>query len=114
MLVFKIMRAEEWEALQRDGRSSGAPIDLADGFVHLSSEEQVAETARRHFAEARGLHLLALEAEALGEALRWEPSRGGALFPHLYREIQLDDVRWDAPLPLINGEHSFPPLRGRP
>jgi len=111
MLVFKIMRADEWTALQRNGRSSGAPIDLADGFVHLSSEDQVVETARRHFDGAPGLHLLAFDAEALGDALRWEPSRGGALFPHLYRKLQLDEVRWDAPLPLVNGEHSFPPLR---
>jgi len=110
MLVYKILRASEWQALQRDGATKGAPIDLADGFVHLSDGEQVVETAGRHFADVDGLHLLALDADALGDALRWEPSRGGALFPHLYRELQLTEVLWEKPLPLVDGRHAFPEL----
>lgn len=110
MLVYKILRADEWQALQRDGATAGAPIDLTDGFVHLSSGEQVVETAARHFAGADNLHLLALEADALGEQLRWEPSRGGALFPHLYRELRLDEVLWEKPLPWNGERHVFPEL----
>lgn len=110
MLVYKILRDDEWAALQRDGVITGAPIDLSDGFVHLSSGDQVAETARRHFADVEGLHLLALDADSLGAALVWEPSRGGALFPHLYRELRTGDVRWQRPLPLVDGAHAFPSL----
>ena len=112
MLVYKILRREEWVALERDGATQGAPIDLADGYVHLSSGDQVTETAAKHFGGVEDLCLLALEADALGPELRWEPSRGGALFPHLYRELRLADVRWRRPLPLVDGAHRFPPLDG--
>ena len=110
MLVYKILRQSEWAALQESGSIPGAPIDIADGFVHLSSGEQVRETAARHFAGVDGLVLLALEAEALGEPLKWEPSRGGALFPHLYRDLRTSDVAWCKPLPLEDGQHRFPAL----
>ncbi|MFN3242606.1 MAG: DUF952 domain-containing protein [Planctomycetota bacterium] len=110
MLVYKILRDQEWLALQRDGVTAGAPIDRTDGYVHLSTGAQVVETAAKHFAGVDGLRLLALEADALGDALRWEPSRGGALFPHLYRELRLGDVRWEQPLPLDGERHAFPEL----
>lgn len=110
MLVYKILRTGEWRDLQREGATAGAPIDVADGFVHLSSGEQVVETAARHFAGEGGLLLLAVDADALGEALRWEPSRGGALFPHLYRELRMDDVSWCKPLSLDGDQHVFPDL----
>ncbi len=85
------------------------PVDLADGFVHFSTATQAAETAAKHFAGEDGLVLLALEAEALGGALKWEPSRGGALFPHLYRALRLEDVLWHRPpLPLGPQGHEFP------
>ena len=113
MLVFKILRASEWDALRGEGRSAGAPIDLTDGYIHLSKAEQVVETAAKHFAQAEGLQLLALDADALGDALPWEPSRGGALFPHLYRELRLADVLWREPLPLVSGQHVFPSLADR-
>ena len=108
MLIFKIFRAPEWAALRANGETLGAPVDLADGFVHFSTAEQVAETAAKHFANEEGLFLLGLEADALGDALKWEPSRGGALFPHLYRALKLEDVAWAQPLPLENGTHQFP------
>ena len=108
MLIYKIFRAEEWAALRAEGHTAGAPVDLADGFVHFSTAEQAAETAARHFAGQDGLFLLAVEAEPLGDALKWEPSRGGALFPHLYRDLQLADVAWAQPLPLVDGRHDFP------
>jgi uncharacterized protein (DUF952 family) len=108
MRVFKILREAEWRALQAAGATAGAPVDLADGFVHLSAADQVEETARRHFAGEPGLWLLACEADALGPALVWEPSRGGALFPHLYRPLRLADVIAARPLPLGPDGHLFP------
>lgn len=109
MLIYKILTADQWRALERDGESKGAPIDLADGFVHFSKAEQVAETAAKHFAGKTGLMLLAVEAEALGEALKWEPSRGNDLFPHLYGPLRVADATWARPLPLgQNGKHVLP------
>ncbi|MCW9042250.1 MAG: DUF952 domain-containing protein [Pseudopelagicola sp.] len=108
MLIFKIFRAPEWAALRASGETAGAPVDIADGFVHFSTADQVAETAAKHFSGEANLFLLGLEADALGDALKWEPSRGGALFPHLYRALRLDDVAWAQPLPLENGTHQFP------
>ena len=109
MLVFKILRRPEWEALRTTGSTRGAPVDLADGFIHFSTGEQVAETAARHFAGEDDLVLLAFESDAMGAGLRWEPSRGGALFPHLYgRALRLDEVLWHRALPLGPEGHIFP------
>mgnify|MGYP000344953937 FL=1 len=108
MLIYKIFRAEEWAALQNQGASDGAPIDVADGFVHFSTAEQAAETAARHFAGVDGLVLLACDADAMGDDLKWEVSRGGALFPHLYRQIRMSDVVWSRPLPFDGTAHQFP------
>lgn len=108
MLVYKIFREPEWQAMRDAGQSTGAPIDLSDGFVHLSTGEQAAETAAKHFAGQSELVLLAFESEAMGPELKWEPSRGGALFPHLYRALQLKEVLWARPLPLVDGQHAFP------
>jgi uncharacterized protein (DUF952 family) len=108
MLIFKIFRAGEWAELQRAGETAGAPVDISDGFVHFSTGPQAAETCAKWFAGAEGLVLLALEAGDLGEALKWEPSRGGALFPHLYRALQMQDVLWCKPLPLGPEGHEFP------
>ena len=108
MLILKIFRAPEWEALRANGESRGAPIDIADGYVHFSTPEQAQETAAKHFAGVEGLVLLAVEADTLGDALKWEVSRGGALFPHLYRNIKLSDVSASWPLPLVDGVHVFP------
>lgn len=108
MLIYKIFRAPEWAALQAEGQTLGAPIDVADGYVHFSTAAQARETAAKHFAGEDGLVLLALEADDLGDALRWEPSRGGALFPHLYRALRLSDVLWHRDLPLVDGQHRFP------
>lgn len=105
MLIYKVLRAEEWAALQAAGRTDGAPVDVADGYVHFSTAEQLATTLARHFAGQDGLTLLACEAEALASDLRWEPSRGGALFPHLYRELRLSDVQWHRAIPLGSEGH---------
>jgi uncharacterized protein (DUF952 family) len=108
-MIYKILRASEWAALQAQGETAGAPIDVADGYVHFSTAPQAAETAAKHFAGVEGLVLLALDADTLGDALKWEPSRGGALFPHLYGPLRLADVLWHRPLPLETDGHVFPP-----
>ncbi|WP_170450549.1 DUF952 domain-containing protein [Ruegeria arenilitoris] len=108
MLIYKIFRAEEWAALQAQGETRGAPIDVADGFVHFSTAEQTAETAAKHFAGVENLTLVACDAQKMGDDLKWEVSRGGALFPHLYRNMRMADVVWAKPLPLENGAHRFP------
>jgi len=108
MLIYKIFRADEWAALQCDGETAGAPVDLADGFVHFSTAEQAAETAAKHFAGQEGLVLLACDGDAMGDALKWEVSRGGALFPDLFRKRRSGDILWDRPLPRIDGAHQFP------
>ncbi|MBF9060349.1 DUF952 domain-containing protein [Rhodobacterales bacterium HKCCSP123] len=108
MRIYKILRPEEWAELERAGETSGAPVDVADGFIHFSTAEQAAETAAKHFAGEDGLILAAFEADALGAALKWEISRGGAEFPHLYAPLRLADVIWHAPLPLVGGAHVFP------
>ena len=107
-LSIKYSAKSEWAVLTNSGVTKGAPIDLADGFVHFSTAAQVAETAAKHFAQEDDLMLLALEADLLGPDLKWEPSRGGALFPHLYRALYLDDIVWSKPLPKVNGTHQFP------
>jgi len=110
-LIYKICPRALWDAAERDGVFRGAPVDRADGYIHFSTAEQVRETAARHFAGARDLVLVAVAAERLGPALKWEPSRGGALFPHLHGELPLVAAQWIKPLPLgADGRHEFPPL----
>lgn len=108
MLIFKIFRGPEWADLLAQGTTAGAPVDLADGFIHFSTGAQARETAAKHFAGADGLVLAACDATAFGPDLKWEISRGGAEFPHLYRALALADVLWARPLSLENGAHRFP------
>ena len=108
MRIYKILRADEWAALDATGQTPGAPIDVADGYVHFSTAAQAAETAAKYFADVEGLVLAALEADELGDALKWEVSRGGDKFPHLYSPLRRADVIWHAPLPVVNGTHQFP------
>jgi uncharacterized protein (DUF952 family) len=110
-IVYKICDSALWHQAQRDGIFRGAPIDLADGYIHFSAADQVAETAAKHFAGRDNLVLVAVTAAALGPALRWETSRGGALFPHLYGPLPLASVRWVEPLRLgADGRCIFPIL----
>lgn len=111
-VVYKICQADEWREAERAGVYHGAPIDHADGFIHFSTAAQVVETAAKHFAGVDGLVLVAVDTAKLGPALKWEPSRGGALFPHLYAVLKPDAVLWIKPLPLgADGRHVFPELR---
>lgn len=108
-LIYKICPETLWLEAEATGRFAGAPVDLADGFIHFSTGAQVRETAARHFAGQDGLLLIAVDDAKLGSALRYEPSRGGALFPHLYAPLDPKTVHWIAPLPLNeDGTHLFP------
>ncbi|WP_158809061.1 DUF952 domain-containing protein [Beijerinckia sp. L45] len=107
-LIFKILSAAAWHDAEASGTFTGAPVDLADGYIHFSTAAQVAETAAKHFAGQRDLMLVAIDPQALGSALIWEPSRGGALFPHLYAPLATADALWAKPLPLdADGHHDF-------
>ncbi|WP_424929551.1 DUF952 domain-containing protein [Amaricoccus tamworthensis] len=92
MRIYKVFRAREWAELEQDGSTPGAPVDRQDGYVHFSTARQLDETLRKHFSNETELFLLTVDAEALGNDIRWEPSRGGDLFPHLYRELRLSDI----------------------
>ena len=109
-LLYKICERTIWRDAERAGVFHGAEIDLRDGYIHFSSAEQAAETAAKHFAGRSDLLLIAVDAAALGPALRWERARGGALFPHLYAPLALDAVRWVKELPLGPAGHVFPDL----
>jgi len=110
-IIYKISDVALWKAAEQIGIFAGAPVDLADGFIHFSTAAQVHDTAARHFSGQGDLVLVAADADALGPALRYEPSRGGALFPHLYASLPLSSVRWTRPLRLgPDGRHVFPEL----
>lgn len=110
MMIYKICPATLWHAAERDGIFKGAGVDLSDGFIHFSTAAQAGETAAKHFTGQEDLLLIAVDAARLGERLKWEPSRGGALFPHLYGDLALSAVAWVEPLPLgPDGRHVFPP-----
>lgn len=107
--IYKIIDRDEWDAARACGRYTGSADDRRDGFIHFSTAAQMKVTAAKHFAGQRNLVLLALEAGRLGEALKWEPSRGGDLFPHLYGPMPASAVARVWPLPLgADGVHLFP------
>ena len=107
--IYKICAADIWEEAEAAGHFAGAGIDLADGFIHFSTAGQLAETAAKHYAGQPGLVLVAVDAGQLGDALKWEVSRGGALFPHLYAPLAMSAVLWAKPLPLgADGRHVLP------
>jgi uncharacterized protein (DUF952 family) len=109
--IYKICEAALWREAERGGVFHGAGVDERDGYIHFSTAGQVRETAARHFAGAADLMLVAVDAEALADALKWEVSRGGDLFPHLYGALPLAAVLWARPLPLGHDRHHvFPEL----
>jgi len=109
--IYKIVPSELWQEARKAGLFKGAAIDLKDGYIHFSTAAQAIETARLHFAGEADLLLVAIDATVFGEALKWEASRGGDLFPHLYANLPLDAVLWEKPLPLgADGLHVFPPM----
>ena len=109
--IYKICESALWHEAERAGVFHGAGIDKRDGFIHFSTAAQVRETAAKHFAGLDDLMLVAVDADALAGALKWEVSRGGDLFPHLYGDLPLAAVLWTRPLPLDhNQRHVFPEL----
>lgn len=110
LFIYKITPRTAWEKAEQAGRYDGAPVDFSDGFIHFSTSAQVAETAAKHFAGQDDLLLVAVRADRLGAKLKWEPSRGGALFPHLYAPLDLSHVAWAKPMPLVKGTHVLPVL----
>lgn len=110
-LIYKICPASMWRAAEREGVFHGAPVDLSDGFIHFSTADQVVETATKHFAGQTDLVLVAIYEEKLGAALKYEVSRKGQLFPHLYAPLSCAAAAWVKPLPLgPNGQLQFPVL----
>jgi uncharacterized protein (DUF952 family) len=113
-LVYKICDEGAWQEAERGGLFAGSSADIADGFIHFSTADQLPETARRHFSGVTGLVLVAVPAEALGPQLRWERSRRGQWFPHFYGVLPTWLASWVQPLPLdSNGQHRFPALEGQ-
>src|SRR5436190_19564235 len=109
-LVYKVLRAAEWEAARSHGAFCGSTDDARDGFIHLSTREQIDGTLRRHFAGEDGLILLEIRSDTLASGLKWEPSRGGALFPHLYGDLPLHNVDRVFGIALTpSGTHVLPP-----
>jgi uncharacterized protein (DUF952 family) len=110
-IIYKIVPETLWREAEKNGRFTGAPIDIADGFIHFSTATQAKETAAKHFAGQTDLLLVAIDGARLGDALKYEVSRGGALFPHLYGVLDMSAVLWVRPLPLgTDGVHQFPAL----
>jgi uncharacterized protein (DUF952 family) len=109
--IYKVCGQDEWRKAETERQFHGAPVDLRDGYIHFSTAAQLAETVARHFAGQSNLMLIAVDAGALGGDLKWEHSRGGDLFPHLYAPLPLSAVRWARPLPdEVDGRRIIPEL----
>lgn len=109
-VIYKLVAASAWRAAEALGRFTGSPVDIADGYIHLSTAEQVAATAAKHFSGVADLVLVAVSTAAVQSTLVWEPSRGGALFPHIYGDLPLTAVHSVTPVPLdATGRHLLPP-----
>jgi uncharacterized protein (DUF952 family) len=108
-VIYKIVDRPSWDRAERAGQYHGSPDDLRDGFIHFSTAEQARETAAKYFGSQSGLVIAAISTLDLGASLRWEASRGGALFPHLYGSLAMAAVMWTRPLALgADGLHKFP------
>jgi uncharacterized protein (DUF952 family) len=108
MIIYKIINKEDWGRWRRDGLFEGSAVDLKDGYIHLSTHVQVRETAARHFVGQEDLLLVELDSGKLGADLRWEPSRGGQLFPHFYGKLKFEQIQLSWPLPWDGKQHVFP------
>jgi uncharacterized protein (DUF952 family) len=107
-VLYKITTSEEWARAETAGRFAGSALDLRDGFIHLSTAEQVQDTARLHFAGQENLVLVALTEDSVAEHLKWEISRGGQMFPHVYSSLNVTNIEWIKPLPWVGNTHEFP------
>tara|TARA_B100000575_G_C22720345_1_gene433138 strand:- start:203 stop:547 length:345 start_codon:yes stop_codon:yes gene_type:complete len=107
MQIFKILLPWEWQELQRDGQTSGAPIDVKDGYIHFSTGLQIRETAEKHFHGEKEIYVLACDTDQMYSPLKWEVSRGGDLFPHLYGPLDIRSVLWHEAVTFKYGQHQF-------
>jgi uncharacterized protein (DUF952 family) len=107
-MLFKITNHVEWQAAIEAGKFEGSALDLKDGYIHLSTAAQAQDTARLHFAGQHGLFLVAIAEESVASHLKWEPSRGGQLFPHVYASLNPAAIIWAKPLPWNGAAHDFP------
>jgi uncharacterized protein (DUF952 family) len=111
VMIYHMCRADEWAAAAKTGSYRGSAQDLSDGFIHFSTATQIVESARKHRAGQDGLLLVAVDADTLDGRVKWEPSRGGDLFPHLYGVLDPAESVSVRPLPLgADGDHIFPEL----
>lgn len=109
LFAYKLLTQDHWLAWKDSGTFTGAPVDVADGYIHLSAREQARETAEKWFADTDPLILVMVDLMALGDTVRWEPSRGGALFPHVYGTMPMSAVSGHSRLRLqVNGKHDWP------
>jgi len=108
MLIFKIFLPNEWQDLAKVGRTKGAPVDISDGYIHFSTATQVRETVTKHFSSHDELVVAAFKTDTFSTDLKWEPSRGGQDFPHLYRELLITDIEWHRPVKRKNGDYPLP------
>jgi uncharacterized protein (DUF952 family) len=109
--IYKICEQASWRLAEQSGSYAGSAADSRDGFIHFSTATQLAGTMEKHFAGRRDLLLVAVETSELGDRLKWEPSRGDELFPHLYGALPLTAVRWTKPLPdEVAGRRALPEL----
>ena len=114
-IIYKVCSATAWQDAESSGLFAGSPDDVRDGFIHFSTAEQLPDTLAKHFAGRGDLLLIAVDADRLGPALKWEPSRGGALFPHLYAGLPVSAAAWLKPLEVDRaGRHVIPPLTKAP
>ena len=109
-LIFKVVSAQEWSVATEQGEFLGAAIDLTDGYIHFSTADQLRETVEKHFAGQSDLLLVSVDADSLGDELKWEPSRGGALFPHLYAPLSIESVVKSTEMPLGKDGHHIIPI----
>ena len=107
MQIFKILLPQEWRELQRDRQTAGAPIDVKDGYIHFSTAAQLRETAEKHFTGEKEIFVLACDTDQMDGPLKWEVSRGGDLFPHLYGQLDVRYVLWYEAVTLKDGWHHF-------
>ena len=108
MLIYKIFLPDQWKDFTDCGRTKGAPVDIADGYIHFSTATQVKETITKHFSGYKDVVLAACETDKLSTDLKWEPSRGGQDFPHLYRELLITDIEWHRHIKRKNGDYPLP------
>ena len=108
MLIYKVFLPEQWKDFTNYERTKGAPVDISDGYIHFSTATQVKETITKHFSGYKDVVLAACKADTFSTDLKWELSRGGQDFPHLYRELLMTDIEWHCHIKQKNGEYPLP------